>query len=666
MREPIVIAGLVALATFAGARYVRTFRSGGERPSFYQEMFAPAVMQVCGKGFVNVAERSLPSLEAFLATRTDAFDCHVLPAVIASIPLTPMQQVHRYLLMAASACWRVLGVRWSALDWLTGGLFALTTVGLYLACRLASGTIVSATLSALAIISPLQLANLPHIRDYSKAPFFVATGAALAWLMTPRHPRRIAALALAIGVLLGFGMGFRTDVMLYFVPCVAGFLACSPEASPSPWRVRVTAAAVFMATAVAVAWPILRTYSEGQNLWHVALLGLATPFDGPEHLAIRRSLYDFGDQYLDQYIHSVVNNYWMRVHDAPVSTSALYAIASGEYYRRLFLTFPADFATRAWAAVLRSFAVPVDLNAVRAVPFGISAEWLRSLFWSRWWLFSRLQPLALPMVMVVAVALSARRRLAAAAFLVGFVVLSAGVTSLQFEGRHNFHIELIAYWIFAAVCGGLVTIVSGFTHRSVATSSRRDVRMMPAVVFAFSVVAAVVLPVVVLRAYQSRTVSALLGAYDSAPVSPIDVHERTSEGVTHFEMPSLSPTSAESSTQVLVATLDAESCGHPVDLTFRYANDVRGMTAFTRVMRVDLGAFGGQTKVIVPAYFTNVQFEGRASFVGLEFSEADRGCIRSVSRFSDPDAFALLLTTTLPGDWRTQRLYQRLESIESR
>ena len=665
MREPIVIAALVALATFAGARYVRTFRGGGERPSFYQEMFAPAVMQVCGRGFVNVTERNLPSLEAFLATRTDAFDCHVLPAVVTSIPLTPMQQVHRYLLMAASACWRVLGVRWSALDWLTGGLFALTTVALYLACRLAAGTIVSVVLSMLAIMSPLQLANLPHIRDYSKAPFFVATGAALVWLMTPRRPKRIVALAIAIGVLLGFGMGFRTDVMLYFVPCVAGLLACSPEASASPWRVRVTAVAVFVTAAVAVAWPILRTYSEGQNLWHVALLGLATPFDGPEHLGIRRSLYDFGDQYLDQYIHSVVNNYWMRVHHGSVSTSALYATSSGEYYRRLFLTFPADFATRAWAAVLRSFAVPVDLNAVRAVPFGISAEWLRRLFWSRWWVFSRLQPLALPMVMVVAVALSARRRLAAV-FLVAFVVLSAGVTSLQFEGRHNFHIELIAYWIFAAACGGLVTIVSGFTHQSVAASSRRDVRMMPAVGFALSLVAAVVLPIVVLRAYQSRTVSALLGAYDSAPVSPIDVHERTSEGVTHFEMPSLNPTSAESSTQVLVTTLDADSCRRPLDLTFRYANDVRGMPAFTRLMQVDLGASGRQTKVIFPAYFTNVQFEGRVSFVGLEFSDTDRRCIRSVSRFSDPDAFALLLTTTLPGDWRTQLLYQRLESIESR
>ena len=118
--------------------------------------------------------------------------------------------------------------------------------------------------------------------------------------MTPRRPRRILSAAVAIGALLGLGIGFRTDVMLYLVPCAAGLLVCSPEGSTSPWRVRAAAAALFICTAVAVAWPILRTYSTGQSLWHVALLGLTTPYDSRDISRSSDLCTDFGDQYLDQ------------------------------------------------------------------------------------------------------------------------------------------------------------------------------------------------------------------------------------------------------------------------------------------------------------------------------------------------------------------------------
>jgi hypothetical protein len=335
-------------------------------------------------------------------------------------------------------------------------------------CR---GTALSAVLTLLAIASPLQLANLPHLRDYSKAPFFAASAAGLAWLMTPRRPRRILAVAVAVGAWLGVGIGFRTDVMLYLLPFAFGLLVCSPEALPSPWRVRAMALALSVGACVAIAWPILRVYSSGQSLWHVALLGLTNVYDAPEHLGIRRSLYEFGDQYLDQYVHSVVNNFWVRVHHTAMS-DATYATASGEYYRRLFLMFPGDFVTHAWAAVLRSFQVPFDPSAVRIVPFGISAGWLRNLFAARWWLFSWLQLLALPMLVALAIGLSTRRRLAAVVLL-GFVALSAGITTLQFQPRHYFHIELLVYWILAFAGGWLTRLLSTPSSRRSAPSSRR-------------------------------------------------------------------------------------------------------------------------------------------------------------------------------------------------
>jgi hypothetical protein len=649
---------------FVGIRYVQAFRAAGERPGFYQEAFGPAVMQACGRGFVNPAPRAIPSLDPFLATTSEAFDCRVVPQSFNTLGLTSMQETHRYLLTASAGCWRVLGVRWSALDLLAGGLFASTAVALYLACRVVAGRILAAVLTVLAIISPVQLGNLPHIRDYSKAPFFVATAAGLAWLMSPRPVPAILAIAVAVGALSGIGIGFRTDVLLYLLPFLAGLLVCSPEDQASKWRVRAAAFALCVGACVVVAWPVLRAYSSGQNIWHVALLGLTTPYDDQAHLGIRRSLYEFGDQYLDQYVHSVVNNYWDRVHHASISDGAMYAAASGEYYRRLFLTFPADFVTRAWAAVLKSFELPVDSTAVRIVPAGITGEWLRSVFWARWRLFSWLQPLALPTLVVLAVGLSTRRRLAAACLL-GFIALSAGITSLQFQGRHNFQIELFVYWIFAAAGGWLTAVLSKQKERSAGGSQDGHSRMLRAVIFAVSFGAAVLLPLIVLRAYQRRTVSALLTHYEEAPAAPVEILESAAHGVVSLRMPSLATSSAASSTQMIVTTLDTRACRDSVDLTFRYANDLPDMAVFTRVMHVDTHTFApGTTKVLFPVYFTNIQWEGHVSFVGLEVPETQRNCIRSVSRFSDPEKLSLLLTTFLPADWRTLPLYQRIDSLE--
>src|SRR3954470_6497873 len=138
-REAGVVIALVVLATFTAVRYIAAFRAAGEKPVFYQDTFGPAVMQVCGRGFVNPAPGTIPTLDAFLAVESETFDCRVLPHDVALIALTPMQVVSRYLLTASAMCFRVLGLRWSALDWLSAGLYAATAAAFYLALRLVAG-----------------------------------------------------------------------------------------------------------------------------------------------------------------------------------------------------------------------------------------------------------------------------------------------------------------------------------------------------------------------------------------------------------------------------------------------------------------------------------------------------------------------------------------------
>jgi hypothetical protein len=660
LRDTLAVSAIVVFAMFAGVRYIAAFRSAGGAPFFYQEMFGPAVMHACGRGFVNPAPAAVPSLDAFLAVRSDTFDCAALPQSVASTALTQMQVGHRYLVLASGMCWRMLGVRWSALDWLTAGLFAITAVTLYLAFRLVVGTTLSAVLTVLAVFSPLHLDNLPHLRDYAKAPFFIIAATGLAWAMSPRRPRRIFAVALTVGTLVGLGIGFRVDVMMYLPPVVFGLLASTPESS-TPWRVRLVAAALCISACVVSAWPILRVYSSGENLWHVALLGLMTPYD--HQLGIQPSVYEFGDQYRDTYVNNVATSYWMRVHHTPGSDPRMYPAVTGEYYRRLFVTFPADFVTRAWAAVVKSLNLPVDLNVARIAPFAVTARWLSSLYRFRWWVLSWFDGVVPLLLLAVAIGLAMRRWLAAI-FLIGFVALSAGVTSLQFQPRHFFHLEMIDYWIFGAAAGGLSAVVSKWKMQSSAAGSAGRALALRAFTFAIAIAAVVVLPIAVLRAYQSRSVSALLTRYDSAATSPVDMREGISNGVAYLGIPPVIPSLTAPSTRMLVTTFDASMCGESIDLTFRYIPDPYGQRDFTRSFHVDAHALAEDTKVFFPAYYS-LDAVGRVEFVGLEVPARQRACIRSVSRFSNADAFPLLLTTLLPADWRRVPLYERIDPLES-
>ena len=69
------------------------------------------------------------------------------------------------------------------------------------------------------VVSPVQLANLPHLRDYSKAPFTVALVMILvALVLRPRRTRDVLLLSLGYGLVMGVGYGFRTDLLVDIPP----------------------------------------------------------------------------------------------------------------------------------------------------------------------------------------------------------------------------------------------------------------------------------------------------------------------------------------------------------------------------------------------------------------------------------------------------------------
>src|SRR5581483_3194077 len=332
----------------------------------------------------------------------------------------------RYLLTMVAIAWRVLGISWSGLWPLFGVLFGATTVLAYGLGRLIVGRIAAAACGLALSVSPLQLANLPNLRDYAKAPFTLALLALLvALVIRPRRARDVLLIALAYGMVLGIGYGFRTDLLVDIPPFLIAVVCFLPGGLLRNAALKAGAVACFAIGFVAAGWPIISTVvGSGGCQWHVALLGLSSPFDAA--LDVHGGSYGWGHLYNDNYLWAAVSNDATRFRPDLgyiEYCSHEYDVASWDYYRRILLTFPADMMTRAYASALHVVSLPfARLGALRVI-----GPLLASAF-------------------VVAAGTGGRRL---AWFAVFVIVYFAGYPALQFQPRHYFPFEVIGWLMLA-------------------------------------------------------------------------------------------------------------------------------------------------------------------------------------------------------------------------
>ena len=142
-------------------------------PTFYQGEFGPAVLEACGKGFGNPAER-IPALSAFLSQQRATFDCSELPPTMEVVSPRAFQRAFRYMILVVGMYWRTMGVSWTNLAPIFGAIQALFVGFSYLAFRVVMARMLAVPLSLALAYSPAQLSILPYLRDSAKAPFFMA------------------------------------------------------------------------------------------------------------------------------------------------------------------------------------------------------------------------------------------------------------------------------------------------------------------------------------------------------------------------------------------------------------------------------------------------------------------------------------------------------------
>jgi hypothetical protein len=441
-RQACALLLLFFLSSWVGMTYVATY---GQNGIYFQQYYGPAVMVASGRGFVNPVISASPALRDFLELRTRSLDVRELPASLPTSSVTQLQARWLYMLYVVGTLWRIFGVSWDALLPLFGALCGFTTLAIYAIFWLVSGRRVALLAAVFLTMSPFNLLFLPDLRDYSKAPFILGCIACLGALVKLDMPWKKQLLILfSLGILLGFGLGFRKDVIICIPPTLLICVALLPGNPITQWKKRLLLITVFIFSFTITAWPLLSAMREkGGTTAHVLILGLTEPFD--KSLGIGGAPYTFGQEYQDAYVYSQVKGYWQRHGDGtdiPYATPA-YDEACRIVHQYFLRHFPADMLTRWYAATER---------ILNYGPF-LTENWsetarnplIESLFIWRWKWFYWMSGWGVSLAICTALFLGALRLQYGLAYIF-LVVYFTGYSSLQFQHRHHFHLEFFWWW----------------------------------------------------------------------------------------------------------------------------------------------------------------------------------------------------------------------------
>jgi hypothetical protein len=658
-RHDIYIAAVVFLLVWGGCRlYLPAFRaSGGRAMSYYQE-FGPAVMLACGRGFVNPVEGAVPALEEFLLERSGSVDCRDVTRETPVLQLDNLQSASRYLLLAAAAVWRVVGVSWTALDSLAATMFAVTLTGAYLVMRFVLGRVMALLGTFAWAISPMHLSNVPHLRDYSKAPFFVLTALAIAASIRSRTPKALIIIGMCFGIVQGVGLGMRTDVGLNFVPFFLALFALGSGDLRINISWKLASAALSMLCFILVAWPVLATYSrpDGLGAWHVSLLGLMTPFDAA--LNLRRAPYELGYLYDDSYVSTIVHAYWNRVHQSlPVSlqSAGLYHRACEEYYALLVSVFPGDFLTRVFGSTLHVLNLPFSIT-YGIVPSGITnpvMTWLANIRASVMLALSGVGPAAAAYLLLL---IGIRDRFAA---FIAFLLLAfwAAYPYLQFHGRHVFHLEILTIVVLLWAAALSWRMIAAVRVDPAALPDGKRVLQSLALVGALA--GAAVASLGVARLVQKPRVRTLLENYANAPEEQLDEARVLAATTIRLSPVVFEPAGSGIRVQQAMLVLEVDdTCAPELPVHVRYESMRMTAVDFSRDLVVS-GDGSNSSRLFIPVYSIEVG-DGRWSrFVSIEVPKALAPCVRLL-RARELERLPLILDARLSEDWRSRRMYQPL------
>jgi hypothetical protein len=521
--------------------------------------------------------------DRFLHLSTSSFSCHDFPRHLAyrnrfeSAESSNVQQPI-YLMLLYGSLWRLFGVDWKVTNYLVAANAAASVLLLYLCCARFGNAILAAIASLAFVVSPVFLQNALSPRDGLKFPFAIAVSALLVtWCTSPCQPRALLFRSLAIGLLIGIGYGFRSDLYFFLAPAAIMLAILSQPLFKHPavsnWRKiglqlltrSIAIISLVFSFLIGGVLPLINdSYAhsnggtEGYHVLAMGLFGITNP-DLFFNRDLAEPIYLYRNAYNNDIAAGVrIIEFAARRHDAKVDfQNADYFSYAKRYYVEIAKQIPADIAAGGFGELVNVMTFPASLrhhtNIVNAFdrenPFSTAYSFFRQA-WPDAPLglldraYHAVAAIPLPLVLLVNVCCTCvllvrlTRSYGTRACIAVILLLGAGlaVTSLKFEIRHMFYIFALLVVAWVATLEGIGALgVRAWRFAASGIRGKRHHANLPALdaraalssaikVAAILVVAATAVLAVLTaaRTYQASKVRSWLVSWSGRQTEPVE------------------------------------------------------------------------------------------------------------------------------------------------
>lgn len=646
-REALCILILAATSWYVGMATLKNWQ--GPAGSLTNDLFIPAIMMNAGLGFSNIHPENVPNLRSFLDFQTPDFDIQNIPETPERTPLHPYQEFHRYLVYTVALCWKLWGINWDSMKILLGFYLLLTCMGVYAICRLAMNPFLALFVVFAFLLSPAVTSTLPILRDFAKAPFILGVAYCLACIVFRKNKRtHFFIYVLLAGLLLGLGMGFRRDVMI-FVPISIFFLFFgSIKRARYAIGAKITATILLVAIFLLAGWPIHKSLLQsGYLAAHDTIMGFSSFSDhelGLIQPASCEKHYLLNDMYSTIKAHYAAGmgaTFPKSEYQERAAEPAFDVEVKRAYVNKIIMTFPADMLSRAYAAVMNTIS-GLTQTPIKVEKYGL---WFTG----------------------IALLLIAANSPLRAWLLLAMLCCFCGYTSIQYAVRHAFHTSFVPFFFL----GLLLQQVTTYTLRQHPigkqhTEASKQKQTKPnalrlcfhAALWFLLTATLFYLPLAIAKHIQHGKVETIRTTYKSAPLEQVDYTRLRWDN-----RPLIAPTAtiksegftgkcllADFTTGILVASFD--------NLLDKDLKEFRAIYEW----KDGIGDFGGPLNVHVRSknnatgpvslYFpVHEKIHDAANwsrFIGLSMSETAQASFKGLSIVKDISTLSLLFNMLIP------------------
>lgn len=586
---------------------------------YYQASFGPAVMRACGHGYVNVDWTS-SAVNDFLSRKTDRLSCSDVGE--ESRPLNDaLQYTSRYLIESVGFYWRFSGISWSALIPYFIFFFIMTTLAGYGLLRVVLPP-VPAGLSGLLLI-PMLNGYLGLFRDFSKVLFIYLALIGVVYLVTrwrADRSRQLYGISVLSGAAIGFGFGFRSDLLIYVPFFLLSLMFFVPRPlSATPMLDKVRAMVFFFVGFLLLGWPILSGLGNGSNFGHFFLLGRTLDFSAP--LGIDKVPYDLGSPYLDEYIFQLTNawNAWQNHLPAHLGIGTKeYDRATFDLVKATLIYLPADMMIQATGSV-----------------FKIMGSWALLFF-----------------ISLLGLSIHNRRYFIFALFC---LIWLAAYPFLQFIERHFFFLRFLHGFAFFGAMYFLFRLWQFLIAPTVSWRTVWCANIRPALWLVGGLVAGYGLLLSGARVWQQQQLQHMSDQYLQEVVTKEGITRTEANGLTYFHV---LPTPEHAALGEYLALKFSPACSERViRIRMGYSNVASGVI---RTFNID----PSKNQFL---YFPALGLPGIGMMPGVSFTMAmDKlaaSCLSSVGKFVHPENVALPFTWVAGAEGRN--MYQTLTMFQN-